>query len=780
MKKILIYLFAFLFVMAGTAGCFLIIKTNNLPTNEKPIENIQESGFTQLAQSVMNCTEVSAELNIKSEDQSTDLDIDLVLDRTVSLKASGTINGKLGDANIALKVFVVENSVFVEFNNQIFLTTTFEEITEVLPIITSMFDANASEIISISELQKAAQNIESVETETGFVFSLSVENLGNLSIETNKEYFPTRINSDGLTMLGKTFLVSGTIQQIPKQKVENPSSDKTYIKVVDILNIITYLNNTINDKTTRLFADGVMLGKSFVAEIYINKSMVSAKIIYNNIDIFVEYVENNFYVTVLGVTIKTDLQTLLGIFQNVFNSDDQNLSLQSIVLNSNKVVFNNIVIDFTVSEKQTFETINISFNDVKINLSVTPNLNKTLKQIQYNNVVEFSTVYAMFNNLNDFVKYEYSLDVNVVVADTAVSGKAYLNLDDNLNLNNLYFEGTINNIQVQVCFKNNYVYGYVNDEKFKISAETISEVVSLFGNRFGLEKRSLEEIKTLNINSLININYKVVDLNVLDQQISGQFANGINFNFTCNDEKLKVVLSNLMLFEKEASIELNILKNSSEYSDRFKNFSTSQSVFRDETNYTGLIEAFANTFLNNGSLEGTIDLNILASKVDIKIDWEYIANDIKITIVLDNLPANSLISNTPAITFSHQRTVIEIYKGKISVERRAFVRLTNLSYVKARNVYNLDEIDVSIVKDILGPEIEKEAFNDNKIDFKIEDLEILFEKTLKSICFNAEKTNADKGLEKLLFEIKYGQKSIQNILASFKYNNIIVEINLNN
>lgn len=770
MKKFLIYLTIFFAVFIGTATCIIVDGYNSYQANkanETTAINLQQNNsvLTSLASNVLGLKQFGGSFTL-TDNNSTNLSGTFALQNNNGQTIDVTLTGTCETFPVNASIQYFGDNIYINFNGSKIklstddISTGLEAVKVALASLTDTIEtASSSELpeLSTDYLMQFLDKIKTTETESGIMMELSIPNLCDLYLLTDKDLIPSQILVNNIHLGSNVFSLN---VRCDKTHTASKINYDEYISVSPVMEYIKPTLLALADESVGLYGQINFNGSIiFVNATIKNQNKISGQLRFGNatanFELKNDYLLVEFYGKVFKITLE-DLQLLL-------NSD---------LLRTAQ----------TTDEINTYPTITPTVKDGKLsrieitgeNISGSLDIGKSYFDsisIDESNTKSLKDLISVLNNFKSIIANEYSLNIDFEQNDIKINGRAYV-VQSNLNIEKLYFSGDIIETPVTIIYENKTAFCNVDGIKFSLSNQSIENIFNIV---LSTTENSQNYQNAIDLTSLAELN----------------FINNIDFttrSITFSSDQIDAKLTSYSGFFKASIAAGDIQIQSTIYTDSaYKSIAKNlvKSEYKDYSELSDLASATINTIKENYiHYNGNISIDIFDCTVEnVGIDVEIFKNERRIEIELSNLPTNSLLTYLNSIYYTTQNCHLTITDSYVKIYTTTRVLLTGKEVIISNRTIPLSEFstdnlyDIMSLRNIYIKEIKKatnKTHSSPTIDITSDILDINKDESILTLTKFVENFASD-----LTIKIQH-KNQIENISAQLNIHNLInFEINLN-
>ena len=770
MKRFILMVLATLLVACGTATCVILPKKfeyDKLQQEQSAETDLQQSSLSELVENLLGTSTYEGDICFYSYDKSTNISGKLRLLNEENLKLSLELNGTINGTPFDTKFTYANSTLFCDYNDLKLYCTT-NDAMGIISEIMSQADASIESIIDTTMLQEMLDNIVTEEYSNGSITRINLPFLNEVVLVTNENSFPTSLEATNIEVAGNHFALKVKIKDSLSSTITTPAIEE-YINFAPSTKIINGIFKTYHQLPLRI-AGTISIGSTNVhANIKIDKDFnIEAILNYNGITAKAYYVDNsimfNFY-NIYAKMSTSEFVDLLGLSTNTLPSSFAITDLTQNMVSVGDV--GSIILDYNFDGTIRKLALDLGIVSAEFSLTMTEG---SVVSPNPSTVLTAQNIKSIVSKYTKMISNDYSLTIDATVGNKPVSGNVYLHTKDFTTISKFLFDGTINNINVLIAYKDNNYYLKVGSIKAKFSNGCITDMLNVLSDKTGASTTTIDEVVSTISSSITKLSLtKSGQLNInLSQETSIQvkpFSSEAQISFNDLNVGGLVIDANIALFP-----------NNSTYAKKIE--TTNFAEYVDCSNTNALTNALLNT-LNSKShtLSGSLRISLgewNLIDVSTSIRFENSNGKQRIVINLASLPTSALFTQHNAFFNKHQSSTIIFEDDTISVTRYLHKRFTNEKVAAYKATMKISEIELSDIADFLGIKQELLTSASSKEPAKNFDKTSLFNllSVSESKLLSSLKTSAFvKNLSDCDISIAYNSK-ISAISASLSYSSL--------
>lgn len=697
-KKIGLYSLLFVMVTLSTAAVIVFL-------NRQPNVNLVKKPTTQedmTITNIMNATMSLDNYRATLEAQSSDKDIDLsgyisVLDLTGVPSADIYISGKFLDQPITIRAKYKNEWIYASINN-FGLKIKSGDVAEIFEIVSTLLTKDSSgDGFSLDSILSSLENMKVDKKQDSYNVSLKMPNIGDISLVADKDYIPSIIKSENITVLGKNINFSLNGKRGAAGSVSLTSSEqKDYIDLSSSKEMIIGIANTLGGSPMVVEGSVNVFGQNADLSFIMDKNAnIYGTLSLNNINVEIYYYNKELFIDACGTKIRCDLDDVFDILAPYFKLDLNELLKQ---FNISKNTLCVAGMDFNFDVKNNYIS-GVQFSHKLVSGSLT--VSNTLP-VMVNAPTGYESALTSSEVVNVLNKYAYLLEENEFsFAINGNFGAAKLNLNGYLTrsddkLGRIYIGDRINSLPIHFWNVNNMSYLLADGLKVKFNNTFSSNMLNYVSDKFGLEMPDL--------NQIVEILSKMVQS--LDVQKDGKICATLEGGLVVElEEKADCVFLKIdgNYLNEEVNISISLYNNSSLNKTLY--YSLMPSGYTDMSSYDNLAQSAINTLTNSHNVfVGNVSikaLDIIKINIGIKLETWFVNNKFEFKLTLDNLPTTEIFTDAALCKYKSQKSVLTYKDGKLHLVRTAKT-ISNKEVVRLDRNYTLKDISMNMLIDILG------------------------------------------------------------------------------
>lgn len=701
-KKIGLYSLLFVMVTLSTAAVIVFLNRQPSPeTSKTSAVSERDMALTNIMNATMSIENYDGKFALASTDGTIDISgrfsvLSLAQNPSAKVVVSGVVLGQ----NVEIVVKYKSDWIYATYNGFSFKVAS-NDIAELGEILLDLIGDNSNSSLDVDAILAELSNLKLTNLDNGYNIQISLPNIGDVEIVTNKDYLPLSVSAPSLTLMGKQFSLSlsgvvGSASQVTITADERGNC----INVSESKQLITSTINSLKYFPIALNGELSLLGSKIQVDALVD-SQTNFRGTLTLKNIVVEFVSYNkkVYVNVCGTKLVGTMQQLVDIVSKYVTSDLESL-LKTLKLSNTNISLGgmNLVFD-TTGDFLNSVTIDHKLVSGTLNIKNTPvdDLKQPTGYEKALTISQMESIILPYTELADATEFSFIFSGDWNNIDFNLNG--YLNLINN-NIDRFYVGNTVMNKTFHMWNTDGMSYFNFGNEKVKFSNTFAKSMFDYLTAKFG---RNLPQ------------NVSIVDL-IASQIVSVETEkNGnIHVSLECGlaldiqnvSEGYNIVVKG-PIENKQLSATVLVFKESAK-NKRIATQYLYKHTYTDLSEYDDVAKAAVDTFtMPKTTFEGKMRVkgpfgvtNWL--NLDIRIETSYQNGKLSFVAVITNLPTTCFITDTTAFKYKSQKAIISYSNGTVSVVRYGIKGSRNKEELRLSKSYKLTDISVGIINDIVG------------------------------------------------------------------------------
>ena len=709
LKKLALYSILFIVVALTTAaGVVVFNKTPQANNNSFVLETAEPTALSSVMSAAMNIDSYTGSLKIYSTDKTIDVVGSFTLsDLSQNPKANVFLEGQAFGKSFVVNIKYIDEYIYVLYNNALGLKVAAKDLTdkqfidEIVGIASNFIKTDSVIDFDTDKILASLNDVEEKETEKGFSISISLPDIGEFIVETDKDYIPTSVTGSNIKLFGKTISLDihgsqGAISSITTSNVE----ENDYIDVSSAKSMLSGVIKTLKQMPFVLSGKIVVFGQSIDLSVFVDNNLnMVADVSYANISAKLTYFNDYIYADICGAKLIGTFDELMELF-GAYSGVDVERILSELSIRDSGFTVAGVKVDFEF------------FNNYITKIQFAHNVCSGEFNVQYlapchvaspsgyRNAITFTRATEIINSyINIFESNKVSFKVSGSLnykTEIPFSLACYINHND-LQLENAFLGGSFLEKSLYVYYKDEMAYVSYQNNKVKFSDAFAKNIFAYVRSLFDVELPEINylELAKEQLQSL-EISYDATTINIV-------LECGLTVDiFSKTNKKEIVIKGNAFGCQFDCLVEL--FDKGNHFESAFNTLTTFQ--YTDISGLDSVATSVASTVLSeNSKYKGTLTLNLLGVvgyEIGVEVEINNLTKDYEVAISLTNLPTTALVTDTTTLNFSSQRLEIVAKQNTLFVKRYAKGLFTGKEYVRLDKTYTITDLNVDSVFEMFG------------------------------------------------------------------------------